>query len=622
MTSASLARARPATVFGAQPRPPRPFLLMIVFGLLLVIVGVTATAQSVLVTLHITTATLNATLSSDAATIRTFVNGTVAPADLTPDAAPARIAAVEAGLRSLAAGGELLRIEIRDPGGVVRVSSDPSARGLAGATTGAFKRALGGATAADIVDPADAGDAVGPPLGVSAVLREYLPLIGEDGHVAGVVAIWRNGGPILAEIDRVRQDVLIVTLTAAAIVTILSYLIFRAAQRRITTQQEQLLSSTRRDGLTGMPNHGTVVGDVARAIDAARAAGSHVAVALVDLDSFRLVNDTYGHAAGDRALCQLAEAVTAALPAGAIAGRYGPDEFLLLHASADGESLEPTIDAIRALLDAQNLAVEAGERIPITISAGIAEFPADAASVTELLSMVAVAAAEARASGGNATRLSRAPGDPSFEAGRFDVLQGLVLAVDTKDRYTKRHSEDVARYATFLARVVDLDPGLIEAIRTAGLLHDVGKIGIPDGILRKPGKLTAAEYDVVKQHVALGDAIVRNVPDIDVVRAAIRYHHERWDGQGYLEELAGEAIPIVGRILAVADAFSAMTTTRPYRKALSVEEALRRLADAAGTQLDERLAGAFIRGIETLPDAPLPGETARAGLWAPPGLVA
>ena len=147
----------------------------------------------------------------------------------------------------------------------------------------------------------------------------------------------------------------------------------------------------------------------------------------------------------------------------------------------------------------------------------------------------------------------------------------------------------------FLAERLGLAPELVATIRVAGLLHDVGKIGVPDGILRKPGSLTAEEYAIVKQHVALGDLIVRDLPDVELIRAGVRHHHERWDGDGYLDRLAGEEIPLVARILAVGDAFSAMTTTRPYRKALATDEALRRLEDAAGTQLDERLVDAVRR---------------------------
>ena len=144
----------------------------------------------------------------------------------------------------------------------------------------------------------------------------------------------------------------------------------------------------------------------------------------------------------------------------------------------------------------------------------------------------------------------------------------------------------------------------MRSINNAGLLHDVGKIGIPDTILRKPGRLTSDESEIVKQHVALGDSIVRSIADTDIIRAGIRHHHERWDGRGYLEGLSGDDIPLIARILAVGDVFSAMTTTRPYRKALPIEEALRRLGDAAGTQLDERLVAAFLRGIEEDPERP------------------
>jgi len=223
---------------------------------------------------------------------------------------------------------------------------------------------------------------------------------------------------------------------------------------------------------------------------------------------------------------------------------------------------------------------------------------------------------EARASGGDGVRVAHLAEEGGHTSGSFDVLQGLVIAVDTKDRYTKRHSEDVARYAVFLANRIGIDQEQLPTIHLAGLLHDVGKIGIPDTLLRKPSSLTAQEYEIFKQHVVLGDAIVRDVPDVELVRSGIRHHHERWDGRGYLHGLEGEEIPVLARILAVADAFSAMTTSRPYRRALPVEEALKRLGDAAGTQLQEDLVVAFIEGIETAPDAPLPGEVP-VGIWRP-----
>ena len=329
-----------------------------------------------------------------------------------------------------------------------------------------------------------------------------------------------------------------------------------------------------------------------------------------------MLNDLHGHRAGDDVLLTVADAIRRDLPEHVVMGRYGPDEFLVVAGSRAVHELESIVARTREALAAESLQFDATDRLPLTASAALATFPDHGTSVTELLATVASTLQEARASGGDVVRIAGSDAaDRTAVASKFDVLQGLVLAVDTKDRYTKRHSEDVARYGVFLGRRIGLDPSELAIIHTAGLLHDIGKIGVPDAILRKPGRLSADEYAAVKQHVALGDLIVRDLPDIDRIRAGVRHHHERWDGSGYLHALRGEDIPLVARVLAVADAFSAMTTTRPYRKALDIREALARLGDAAGTQLDETLVTAFIEGIETAADAPLPG-VAVPGIWS------
>ncbi|MES2209516.1 MAG: diguanylate cyclase [Chloroflexota bacterium] len=617
MSGIAMTATRHPLRFGMRPRAPKPFLLMIVFGLFLVIVGVTATAQTVLVSLQVSGATLRATVSSDAATVRTFVNGLVEPGDLTGGGSAEHLSAANAGLQSVAQRGEIIRIEIRDPSGIVRISSEPTIVGLPSIVSPLFAKALGGEVQATLIDPAEGSEAVGPPLARTSLVLEYFPLVDADGTTRGVVGIWRDAASILAAVDEARVSVVVVTLSAAAVVGGLLVLVFVAAQRRITRQTRQLVESARQDPLTGLLNHGTVVGELALAIEEVRLDRGLIGVALMDLDNFKGINEMYGHVAGDTALRQLAAIIESRLPDDAIVGRYGPDECLVVARGADATDLRGMVDAIRSDLAAASLDIDADERLPITVSTGIASYPDHADSVTGILSQVAVALDEAKSSGGDATRVADADAETTAEIRSFDVLQGLVFAVDTKDRYTKRHSEDVARYGVFLAGRLGLDRDLIEGIRSAGLLHDVGKVGIPDAILRKPGKLTDDEYEIVKQHVALGDSIVRNVDRIDIVRAGVRHHHERWDGHGYLEALAGEDIPIVARVLAVADAFSAMTTTRPYRKAMSVQEALKRLGDAAGTQLDERLARAFIDGIETAPDAPMPGIEHPTQLWVP-----
>jgi diguanylate cyclase (GGDEF)-like protein len=368
-----------------------------------------------------------------------------------------------------------------------------------------------------------------------------------------------------------------------------------------------------------MLNHGTIVTLLADEVERAREADGAIGVALLDVDNFRLFNDTHGHDAADEVLLRVASLVRTGSTDGDLVARYGPDEFLLVRPGAGTAEMETAVARLRAEL--ADLSVQFGdsERLPVSISAGICAYPEHAVSVTQLLTEAAVAVGEAKASGGDQVCIARTEEeqqDAVVGGGSFDVLQGLVIAVDTKDRYTKRHSEDVARYAVFLAARLGLDEDLRRTIHLAGLLHDVGKIGIPDVILRKPSKLTDEEYGVFQQHVALGDAIVRDVPNVDVVREGIRHHHERWDGNGYLEGLEGEAIPVIARVLAVADAFSAMTTTRPYRKALPVKEALNRLGDAAGSQLQEDFVSAFITGIETAADAPLPGDEP-VTIWRP-----
>jgi diguanylate cyclase (GGDEF)-like protein len=592
-------------LFGTPHQSRRPLLLVLVFGAFLAIVGITASAQSILVSMHFSTSTLNAVVSSDSATARALLNDAVRLRNL--DAASPLDAAARAGLdarlAALTRPGEIVRVELRRPdGSIVAASGSVPASGVAPGSDAARTAAAGDATVA-IVPALEAGAAAA--IGEPTVLREFLPVT-VDGEVRAVVAIWRDAAPILQRLESVRRDVVMVTLSAAAIAALLLYLIFRSAQGRLTRQTAALVEATRLDPLTGTLNHGALVGHLAGAIEAARADGSPLGVALVDIDNFRLLDETHGHGAGDQALLDVVERLRRELPDGLLFGRYGPDELLVMSPPALISEVEPALDRLRVALADHSLRFGAGERLPVTVSAGLATYPANGSSLTVLLSAVARTLEEAKASGGDAILVAGEGPAEEPVASAVDVLQGLVRAVDTKDRYTKRHSDDVARYGAFLARRIGLDPGLVESIRLAGLLHDVGKIGTPDGILRKPGKLTAAEYDIVKQHVALGQMIVRDVPDTELIRAGIRYHHERWDGDGYLDGLEGEEIPLIARVLAVGDAFSAMTTTRPYRKALPVAEALARLGDAAGTQLEERLVVAFIEGIESAADAPLP----------------
>ena len=593
----------------------RPILLIVVFGFFLMIVGLTALSQAIIVSTQSSQTMLNAIVGSDAATVRGFANANLVPADLRPGGpSTTRAATLRSQVRTILADGQILRIEIRSPDGTLLLSDTADPAAARGVPTPDFIAAADGTVTAGLHPVADA-ESVGVVLQANDILRAYFP-VELDGEVVAVVGIWRDAAPILVDLDQLRRQVMLVTLFAGALAAVALYLVFRAAQRRILRQTDELLEATQLDQLTGTLNHGALVGALAVAIESARQGDETLGIALLDIDNFRNLNETYGHPAGDQALAALATLLRDVLPEETQWGRYGPDEFLVIVASEATIDLEPTIDLVRTRLVDLSLQFETSERLPISVSAGICAFPINGLSVTTLLSSAARTLDEARASGGDSVRVAEAESVPLEEAVRFDVLEGLIIAVDTKDHYTRRHSEDVARYAAFLADELGLDEGARSVIYRAGRLHDIGKIGVPDHILRKPGPLTEAEYEIVKQHVALGDLIVRELPDLEEIRAGIRHHHERWDGKGYLHGLAGDDIPKIARILAVCDAFSAMTTTRSYRKALSVDEALTRLEDACGSQLDERLVIAFVNGIRTVANPPLPGDE-RAGLWTP-----
>ena len=614
MTSRSGTLTSPS-LFGAAPRVAKPVLLVLVFAIFLVIVGITATAQTVMVSASYSQTALQSVVSTDAALIRSFVNGNVEPQDL--DAAgmtSERRAELEARIRLLVDRTEILHVEVRRPDGTIVAADRPGHAGTVAGMSPDFLAAVDTGSVAASFDRAPTSEVAGGIPETTDILREYFP-VQADGRVHGVVGVWRDAVPILATLDELRSGIVLTTLSAAIVAAVVLWMVFRSAQHRITRQTAALVEATRRDPLTGLLNHGALVGELASAIEQARTDEAGIGIALVDLDGFRLLNETYGHAAGDRALLAVRTLFEDELPRSVVRGRYGPDEFLLIAGGYDVAELLPALEALRTRLADYALQFDASERLPLSVSAGICTYPDHGSSVTELLATAALTLQEAKASGGDRVRMAGMESSEG-ETRTFDVFQGLILAVDTKDRYTKRHSEDVARYAVFLGRRLGLEEEAIQTLRVAGLLHDVGKIGIPDHILRKPGRLTDEENEIVQQHVVLGDMIVRDLPNVELIRAGVRHHHERWDGKGYIDRLAGEEIPLVARILAVGDAFSAMTTTRPYRKALDIGEALRRLEDSAGTQLDEALVRHFVAAIETDVDAPLPGSDS-GRTWTP-----
>jgi diguanylate cyclase (GGDEF)-like protein/putative nucleotidyltransferase with HDIG domain len=353
------------------------------------------------------------------------------------------------------------------------------------------------------------------------------------------------------------------------------------------------------DGLTGLDNHRRIQERIDEEMERARQNGKPLTIMLVDLDNFKLFNDVYGHPVGDRVLKTVSQCLRQSVRGTDFVGRYGGDEFMLVLPGTDCEHAMEVADRVLTRVAECEIVVD-GARLPLGTSLGVATFPQDAANKHELIAHVDSALYESKRCGGGTVRQAHAPRVDwlALQGNTFSTLEGLVQSVDAKDHYTRQHSEVVTEVALLLADQLNLSDETRRAVRIAGLLHDVGKIGIPDYVLKKPGKLTSEEYAIMQRHVHLSEMIIKDVPYLNDVLDAVAHHHERYDGMGYPYHKREEEIPLLGRIMAVADAYSAMCLDRPYRKALTWPEAREELLNGSGSQFDPRLVDLFIKAME------------------------
>lgn len=354
------------------------------------------------------------------------------------------------------------------------------------------------------------------------------------------------------------------------------------------------------DSLTQLYNHGTIELILKRMLDMSRRYDLQLSLMMVDLDNFKLLNDTYGHPSGDEVLRQIARALEGSCRSSDIIGRYGGDEFMVILPETTTD--EAGRVALRFIEQLAAEHVVTGEKydIPISCSIGVASYPLDSEDPEGLIRAADAAMYDAKRTKDGSICLARARAEdtPSVECSSWGMLDYLITAVDNKDRYTRRHSDMVTEYSLALAREMRLPPAIEEQMRIAGPLHDVGKICMPDSILRKPGPLTDEERQVVEQHPLLGALMVQQIPHLEDVLDGIRHHHERYDGRGYPNRLAAKGIPLLARLLAVADAYSAMVTDRPYRKALTTDQAMAQLLKGAGSQFDPEVVQAFVNWLQ------------------------
>lgn len=351
-----------------------------------------------------------------------------------------------------------------------------------------------------------------------------------------------------------------------------------------------------RDPVTGLLNHRAIHEALEQELRRSLRSGHGFSLLMMDLDGFKLFNDTYGHPVGDQILRQVALTMGESARTTDVLARYGGDEFMILLPDTDADGAVALAERLRASLMASPYVALDGVSVPIRLSCGVATYPENGRLSHDLVGFADTNLYLSKQQGGDTITAGAGFERPEVaRSGTFSVLDGLITAIDNKDHYTRHHSEDVTRYAMALARALGVSEESQRTLRIAALLHDVGKIGVPDSILRKPGRLEEDEISVLRQHALLGEMIIKDVPNAVDVIMAVGAHHERYDGQGYPRGLRGAEIPLLGRVLAVADAYSAMTSDRPYRKAMTRAQARSELMRAAGSHLDFDLVRVFLR---------------------------
>jgi diguanylate cyclase (GGDEF)-like protein/putative nucleotidyltransferase with HDIG domain len=434
--------------------------------------------------------------------------------------------------------------------------------------------------------------------GALAILsgRRFLPLTRENlGHSGPAFVIMAFLAALAASLWT--TDPRLLVLLAGPLFTLTLYQ-RTALSTRVATRDSLT------DSLTGLGNHRSYQSRLREALERAEETGGEVSLCLVDVDEFKGCNDRYGHPVGDQILVELARLF--AEGGGVETFRFGGDEFALLLAENEEEAyrfVENLHDRIAE--------TEFAHHQPVTITVGIASFPGYASTADELQQVADGALYWAKRHGKNRSCVYSpsvvriySPNELAEIAerqARLRAAENLIRIVDSKDTYTGEHSLAVAALVEALARELDLDDETTEQLKLAALLHDLGKIAIPDSLLRKPGCLEPDERRLVRAHVQFGHSLLEGL-GIEPVDSWVLHHHEHWDGSGYPDGLAGEAIPLGSRVILVADAFDAMTSDRTYRTASTATQALAEIRRRAGAQFDPAVVSALercvVRGLE------------------------
>jgi len=421
-----------------------------------------------------------------------------------------------------------------------------------------------------------------------------------------------------------------------------------ALHNALTFQKAQEQAIT--DGLTGVKTHRFLMEALSSEWKRSTRANRPFSLVLMDLDRFKFVNDFYGHLEGDVVLQRVGHILEQNCRRSDVVARYGGDEFVILMPETSVEQARQLASKLRGWVASDPLLRDKN----ITASFGIAGFPVHGSTPQELIQVADSSMYLSKHQGGNSVS-SAEQGDPNdTKRWKKDVLEAylgvtlkrlfstgpeafeeiyrrleqftrslteqggggsadglpsavvetvtsLALAIDAKDHYTQGHSQKVSAYAVMIAQALEMDQSEVEEIRLAGLLHDIGKVGIPEPILNKSGPLDASEWETMKTHAELGAKILEPLEAMNKIRLMVRHHHEFYDGTGYPDRLEGEQIPHGARLIAIADAYDTITSARTYKKARTPEDAFGELERCAANQFDPELVRVFIRTMRRAP---------------------
>jgi len=429
-----------------------------------------------------------------------------------------------------------------------------------------------------------------------------------------------------------------------------------ALHNALTFQKAQEQAIT--DGLTGVKTHRFLMEALSSEWKRSTRANRPLALVLMDLDHFKFVNDFYGHLEGDVVLQRVGHILEQNCRRSDVVARYGGDEFVILMPETTVEQARQLANKLRGWVASDPLLRDKN----ITASFGIAAFPVHGSTPQELIQVADSSMYISKHQGGNSVSTAE-QGDPgdrkrwkkdvleaylgvtlkrlfatgpeafeeiyrrleqftrslreqgsdisgdSLPAVVVETVTSLAFAIDAKDHYTQGHSQKVSAYAVMIAQALGMPQPEVEEIRLAGLLHDIGKVGIPESILNKSGPLDASEWETMKTHTDLGAQILEPLRPMVRIREMVRHHHEFYDGSGYPRRLEGDKIPHGARVIAVADAYDTITSERTYKKARTPEDAFAELERCAANQFDPEIVRVF---IETMRRAPRP--TLEAGV--------